>query len=367
MSLIVAKQFDKNVVFVSDSFISRSNSEVSDYFHRFNEETSTIKTLVINSHMCIAFSGVLDFADEAIRNISETNIGKDQILKYLSMYNIKHRDATDFIIFFGNPYYELYLITGMESPSIRESCYIGNQKAYGLYKRLENSNKETTMEGGTLRLNKIPDSFSENEKTIYTKMHDAMSQVIESDIEDVSGFVVALVYENDNFEYMPEFISNKSMDYFFQKPKQNNRELIYDIGQVEKGDYAINFCCSNGQFYAVHFPLANIGYLYERDFCNKGLFHPKIYFADEIDFFDMLERDKQANREYSVLVHHSEQHFCIKADKLFDQKDYKKALLNYERGLKRMIKGKLGIDFSGHFENIFNIIGNIDDGEMKKY
>lgn len=350
MTLVVAEKLDNKVIILSDTLLS-FDWEGSP-IHKHVKGRSTIKTIIINKNICISYAGSPTYAEEALFEISSSKKVKPKILNILVKCNKKSKGKTDFLVYFGEPNNELYIIKELQAPLNVQKCYIGLPSAYKKYTQIyKESNKETIIciNEGIFCLSRLPDTFSEEEKINYSKMRDAFIGVINSSEKRIGGFVTSLIYESKEMKYLPSFTSNKKIAELSDVPQIDGNTVTYDFGKKEEGDYVENCICDT-DFIALHFPLANTGVIYER--MNQGLFYPEIKPKyDEIDFFDFLDKEKGYNRELSFLIHHNERHFAIKGNFFLEKKEYIKAIEFYDRAIEKLIQYKMDINMIKEYKD----------------
>jgi len=369
MSFIVVEKLDKKVIIVGEVLLS--NDIEKKYTHRFDEDTSCIKNIIINNHISLSFAGNVSNAEKATNEINSNIKNRDIILDILKKYSSgdinNENSTTDFIVYFGEPYYKLYIIQNGKYLDC-EKCYIGSQDAYKLYiseYQYDNINdNRSDINEGVFEAIKYPDCFDELEREKYSIMVKSVSKVIEAGIRGVGGFVVPLVYDNNKLSYMSIFISNKTISLSDKFPTIENNTISNIIGNNENGDYAQNLVYTDKDFIAVHLPLAKLGVIYIKN--NIGFMYAtglKKY--DEIDFFDMLEKEYNVDRRYSWLINHREQDFTLKANEYFNNKDYERAILFYNRAIKKMFEGTF--IFEGNISDTLNYLSKINDKKRKGY
>lgn len=208
MSLIVTRIDADRVYVVCDTKLTYPNHEIKR--GKANPSEGSIKAIIINPNLCIAFAGEMDFAVLAIAEIDSSctfEEAKEILFKYHQLSNSK----TDFIVCKGIPKPEICEIKNNKVATVPFS-WIGNSDAYNVYQSayLSPEQPKTTttttpsVEGALPGITISELNFSVEFNAIsetFSKMSKAMDGVIaDGNIDSVGGFRVSVAF-NQRFHY----------------------------------------------------------------------------------------------------------------------------------------------------------------------
>jgi tetratricopeptide (TPR) repeat protein len=330
MSLIVARKHKNNLIVLSDTKLTYRHEE------RNSPRDGTIKTIILSPDVAVSYAGDVYFAEEALKEVGDS-VEVSDIESILLKYHNESRRTTDFILAVGfdNP----YLIEIKDGASNQtDNSWIGSYEGFRHFQVSFLSEPNNQREGNnetTLKIVKMPDTEDDDFRATYSKMYDAMVDVIEGhEVKEVGGFVIPLIFENDEFSYQVYLrLFRKPIDIETEIP--DGHWTAINFGTVEDGAYAVNFSGGNGEQLAIHFPHGNIGVLYSRD--NYGLLSPTMYpEMDEIDFAEFLKDRTTISLGFSM--NHGFANFAMKAQKEFSDRRYDKALTRIIQSINQASK-----------------------------
>lgn len=283
MTLIVARKYKNNFIIVGDTKIT------DPFFDKNNPKDGLIKSVIINSQLCISISGNIIFGEEALQEIVD-GMQKENIIERLKYFHEKSENKTSFLVCFGNPYFEMIIIKdGIIENG--QNGWIGSFPAFKKFQNHFHSQKKEieTTRGTFFEIALLPDEFDEKGTKEYSSMFSSMNAVIEdSEIPEVGGFIIPIVYEKNRFEYMGYCHTyRKTIDIAAES--SNQEWTTIKLLGAEEGSYCVNFSGSLFSRTALYFPLGQFGILYERHL-NKLLSPEIIPNIDEIDFADYIKK-----------------------------------------------------------------------------
>jgi len=95
MSLIVARKFEDQLCIVSDTKLTHPNHEVKGL--KTKPSDGVVKTVIINTRVCISFAGDIDDAELALKHINPDD-SIDRVIETLTFYHKKSAYKTEFIL-----------------------------------------------------------------------------------------------------------------------------------------------------------------------------------------------------------------------------------------------------------------------------
>ena len=271
LTLVVARVFNEKIVIFADTKVSDpSNSKRSPL-------QGVLKIVILNPHLAIAYAGVIDYAEAAIKNllfIEPMPIG--HVLSVLEEASETANKQVDFIVasLQGGP--ALYKISDGRTSGKLPSAWLGNHAAFEPYQREYASAPETT---------EIP-----------YRMRDAFISVLSSgSIDDVGGFPIS-VHVHPGLT-SPMLVYHMSLT--FHNPEEfsvGSDWVPMPLGTVERGSFCLSQLRTvnlSRHGVALHFFPGNFGIL----FC------PQISFAP-IQFKDVtaIEFSQRLKKEYGLTL-----------------------------------------------------------------
>lgn len=365
MSLIIAKK-----IATSNTFIIMGDTKLTDVVKKTTEhpKDGVIKSIIINSQLCISYAGEVYFATEALMEIGIGTQHKNCIIDILKKYNHKSQQSTDFICCFGNPYFELIQIKDGKA-NIVDNCWIGSYNGFKLYQSFFINHKSTNNISAdtSIRIVELLNDFDEEENKLYSDMFNCMSEVInDPSIEEVGGFIVPIAYHNTSFEYKSYTFSFRSaIDSIELNDIFKNGQSV-PINLLEgacKGGYCVNFISSNISKVAIYLYQGNQGYVYERK--DYKLMYPTLYLeCDEIDFFDTIRAEHNLFSSYTFL--HNIINFKEKGINEFNCGNFSKAIEFFDRAIK-MASTNWGVQLNNNkqFKNLSDFLLEIGQAKIK--
>lgn len=330
MSLIVARKYKDNLIILSDTKLTYRHEE------RNRPQDGTIKTIALSPHIAVCYAGDTHFAELALKEIAD-KLDEAFIKSILLKYHRESGQGTDFILALGLGGPSLIEIKN-DTVTETDNSWIGSYDGFNQYQASFLSESDTNAEGineTTIKIIQMPDTEDDTFRSMYSKMFDAMVDVIEGHkVNEVGGFIIPLVFENNELQY-------KIYLRLFRKPIDIETELAdkqwtaVNFSTVEDGAYIVNFSGGKADQLAIHFPHGNIGALYSRE--DYGLLNPTIYpEMDEIDFSEFLDDNPKVSLGFSV--NHGAANYAVKAQKEFNEGNFENALTRITQSVNQASK-----------------------------
>lgn len=337
MSLIVARKFEDQLCIVSDTKLTHPNHEIKGL--KTKPSDGVIKSIIINSKVCVSFAGDIDDAEEALKQINHDD-PIDKIIETLNYYHKKSSFKTEFILCYSLPDLTIHKFKGGESKAV-VSAWIGDQNAFNCFqenmmgvikkekkkkeKHKQNNNLPTT-DKPVIEMAMMNMSFELQIPEQFSKMSGAMDAVIEdSSIETVGGFKVNVIYKDGFYfnRYGKLYRSNFVM--------VGNSSHVIGHGGADEGAYSINFFGGSEDFQSVglHIRQAKIGIIYHRR--ENGLLWPQYHWMDEVDFCELAAERYQVSPAFTTMDRVEK--FKSEGLQAFSYQDWEKAKQLFEKGL----------------------------------
>lgn len=203
MTLLVARKQKGFLAIVGDTKLTYP------YLDRSSPKYGTIKSVILSPQACLSFAGNSYFAEQALEILRET-ADIDLIVEVLASIHRESAYKTEFLLAYGIP--DIGLISlkdGVQSEV--ETAWIGSLDGFSRFQEFFHKPDKAINVGSeltTMRLVKEPDNVDEEDRVLYAGMFDAMCAVIEEGgVEEVEGFVVPVIYDQDSFKYMSYFLA----------------------------------------------------------------------------------------------------------------------------------------------------------------
>jgi tetratricopeptide (TPR) repeat protein len=326
MSLIVARKYKDNFIIIGDTKITNPSIEKN------NPIDGLIKSVIVNPQLCISVAGMPGFGNEALKEIG-TGKPKEKVIEILESYHSKSDAGTQFLICFGNPDFELVSIKDGTTENLQNG-WIGSHPAFEKFQYYFHTPKEVEKifkELTTFKIQRLPDEFDEEGRNIYSLMLGGMNGVIEdSEINEVGGFSIPIIYEKNRFEYMGYgHVYRKPIDFDAEFPDGKGGTI--NFGGAEDGSYTINISNSTKAKIAIHFYQGDLGITYKRD--DLGLLYPKLHpKMDEIDFSDKIKEEDDI--ALSFHIQHGLGNFAKKGIEKLKEHKFNDAINYFNRGIR---------------------------------
>ena len=312
MSLIVARKSGAHIHIVSDTKLTYPEEKFPNKALAAPSD-GVIKTTILNPHVCIAFAGEYEAAEEAIKICRRHDFMATKIKDHLLNVNKSTQGKTEFILCVGFPEYSIYEIKKMRIIQTN-SAWIGSQPGFSKF-------QEKALEMGT------------TSKKFDSILDESMDHVFKSGIvPEVNGFRVSVSNEANFFHYKNYMATSiPSRTYTL---KANQHAIIEIYGTPQEGGYSVSFCENEGRndVVAIHVRQGEFGVLYEIK--NDGLLWPKVISdVDEHEFNDILH--SRFGIRPQVAFSSLQKSFLKRGNKSFAAKDYNKAVTLYDMGLNQ--------------------------------
>jgi hypothetical protein len=310
MSLIVARKnavvfhlvSDTKLTFPEELFPNRALASPDD---------GVLKITILNPHLCIAFAGDVDPADEAIKVCRRYGHMINEIKMHLLSVNKSTIGKTEFILCVGFPEYTLYEIKNEEINEV-SFAWIGSKSAFSIFQ--ENALNEKNIS-----------------KNLGSVLDDSIEYVIQSGRSpEVNGFRVSVSNEG-NFFHFENYMTTSmpSRTYTF---KENQHHIIEVYGTAQEGGYSVSFCENGGRhdIVGIHIRQGEFGVLYEIK--NEGLLWPKVISnVDEHEFNEILY--SRFGIKANVLFSSLQKSYLNRGNRSFANNDLVNAVFFYDKGL----------------------------------
>lgn len=337
MSLIVARKFEDQLCIVSDTKLTHSNHEVKGL--KTKPSDGVVKTIIINSQVCISFAGDIDDAELALKQINSDD-SIDRVIETLAYYHKQSAYKTEFILCYALPDATIYKFKAGDCKEV-VSAWIGDQKAFNYFQesmmgvvkkekkkkgKLKENNKLPATNKPIIELEMMNLSFELQIPDQFSKMSSAMDAVIEdSNIETVGGFKVNVIYK-DGF-YFNRYGKSYRSNYLMIGEGAH----VIGHGEADEGAYSINFFGGSDDFQSVglHIRQAKIGIIYHRR--DNGLLWPQYHWLDEVDFCDLADERYQVRPAFTTVDRVGK--FRAEGLQAFSVQDWEKAKERFDKGL----------------------------------
>ncbi len=323
MSLIICRKENETILIVSDTKLTYPTDKYPDK-QSGHPSDGVIKTLIINTHICISFAGDVEPAEEGIRQIQPDD-NLTQILNILKEKSSGHK--TDFIVCTSSPNIKIFEIKDTNCVEVQNS-WIGSSNAFSRFQGYFHNQIQDKKN--------VHSSFIKIEPTIskgdseFGKVLSTFDKVIgDSDIYEVGGFKVTVILENGAFRYRGYIHNYMGRIEFNIDSSMINKQIPIGHGDAGNGSFMVNFLNSktNHSNIAIHILQGGLGIVYSRK--DNGLLRPKTYLMDEVDFFDFT-RDTY-DLWPTMTTQDRELSYFAKGDLCFKNKDYKTAITWFEK------------------------------------
>lgn len=353
MTLVVAKKLkDNKFIIVGDTKLTY-DPDYKDYknsINNANPKYGVIKTVIINSQLCISEAGDTLVAEEAMREIGDGHISKKEVLDILMKYHLESDHEAEFIACFGNPHFEMYSFKNGKRELV-QNAWIGSYDGFNKFQYYKNNTEEARKVKlgnvlSILSMIPMPDYFRSNERDVYSSMLLGLDAVIAiPDIEEVGGFAMPIIYQANSFAYQP-YVQNYRQPLNIEKEvPEIGKWTTIGFGDAHDGGYSINLASSRKAQVAIYFVQGNLGIIYNRE--NLGLLYPTFYpNMDEIDFFKEVEKNEDLT--FAVSLRHNPGNYFLNGVNKFYAKKYDEAIKMIDQGVKVFSKtwgGKAGEEY----------------------
>lgn len=226
MSLVVAKKEDFNIYIVSDTKLTNPHG-VNREILEAPEELSAIKTVIINPYIAISFAGVATNAKQAIAVCRKLDYNINEIINHLLETNIKSGNETEFIVCINLPPFHIYEIKNSKC-QLTQSAWIGDVAGFSEFQKT---------------------FLSSDKNDLQSKMDDALTGVIESNVQGINGFLIEVTNEGGQFSYK-QYVKT----YMPSRTYSGSSSYIIEIyGTVQEGGYTVHiFSNERNDVLAVH-------------------------------------------------------------------------------------------------------------------
>jgi hypothetical protein len=312
MSLIVARKSGSLIHVVSDTKLTYPEEKYPDKKLAAPAD-GVIKAAILNPHVCIAFAGEYEAAEEAIKVCRRYDFMVANMKEHLLAVNKKTEGKTEFILCVGFPEYSIYEIKDMEITQT-SSAWIGSKTAFSIFQGKALEVRSTT-------------------RSMDSILDDSIEHVLKSGLApEVNGFRVSVSNDGNFFHYKNYMATNMPPRTYTLKA---NQHAVIDIyGTAEEGGYSVAFCENQGRhdMVAIHVRQGEFGVLYEIK--DGGLLWPKVVpGVDEHEFNDILQA--QFGIRPPGLFSSLQKSYFTRGNKSFAAGEYAKAISLYEMGLNQ--------------------------------
>lgn len=304
MSLVVAKKNGAQIYIVSDTKLTNP-----DNLNRVDlvapEEFSAIKTIIINPYVSISFAGEVFHAKNAIAVCRKLDYKISEILNHLLETNSKSGNATEFIVCINLPPFLIYEIKNSKSQTV-SSAWIGDIEGF----------------------NEFQKGFLASEKKDFqSKMEDALTSVIESNVPAINGFLIAVSNEGQQFSYT-QYVKTYMPARTYTGGSSHTIEVY---GTVQEGGYTVHMLSNeSNDVLAVHLRQNRYGLIYSNK--DEGYLEPDIYRdVDEHEFNEITEAKHGMKPPF--IISSKQKSYFERGNKSADKQAFEKAIEFYELGL----------------------------------
>jgi hypothetical protein len=213
MTLVVARQIDGEVFLVADTKFTAPAHEGKSNAEQY---IGGLKLVLLNPAVCVAFSGNIHFAQNAIQGIYRKNVDlfdKNALIDYFLSHHRLSRDMgadceVDFVLAFSletpNGAYlkELFSIKDGEVRWDNQATYVGDAKGFDLFQATFHR-AQAVADGSVFELTRLGSTARPTFDGQLTSALRAMQVVIDdSSITLVDGLRTAVVSEGGRFRYL---------------------------------------------------------------------------------------------------------------------------------------------------------------------
>jgi len=305
MSLVVARKDGSDIYVVSDTKLTNP-----DNLNRAEltapDEFSAIKTAIINPYISISFAGEVPDAKKSIAVCRKLDYKIGEIINHLLETNIKSGNATEFILCINLPPFFIYEIKNSKCQST-SSAWIGDIAGFNEFQR----------------------RFLESErKDIQSKMDDAMTAVIESNVRGINGFLISVTNEGQRFsfkQYIKTYMPSRTY-------AGSGSHVIEVYGSVQEGGYTVSmFSNQRNDVLAIHLRQNRYGLIYSNK--DGGYLEPDVYEdVDEHEFNEITEAVHGMKPPF--MISSKQKSYFERGNKSASNGEFQKAIEFYDLGLK---------------------------------
>jgi hypothetical protein len=353
LSLIICRKEKDTLLVVSDTKLTYPDDNYPNK-QTGHPSDGVIKTIIINSNLCVSFAGDIEPAEEGIEQI-RPNDDLPKILKLLRNKSIGNK--TDFIVCSSTPEVKIYEIKDSNCSEV-QSSWIGSQNAFNRFQGYLHNQ----IQGGQSSFFNIEPSLTK-EASELGKISGAFDKVIDDpSAPEVDGFKVRVVFQEGKFKYqgyLNSYLGQMEMKF---DQSMIGQKIYIGHGTSREGSYTVNFFNSNSNFNHVglHILQGNLGIVYSRT--DNGLLRPKIFQMDEVDFVDF------AKREFDIrptgTTQDRETKYYQQAREFTKTNDFENAIKYYDKVLS-VEKGKMKA--IAHYEKGISLLNlrRLQDGVIE--
>jgi tetratricopeptide (TPR) repeat protein len=326
MTLIIAKIIDNSLFVVGDTKLSHP------YIEKNHPLDGVIKTVFISETRAVSYAVDVESAREALLSIHDLT-EKQDVIDQLSQVNKESDHGTEFIL-------TEIISTGPEIWEFKngkveesQSSWIGNHKAFSKFQQYFNkpeSIPQYDYRTTQFQVVGVPQVSSKKCTEEFSKVRAAVKAVIEDhSIEDVGGFVISLIGEDNKFHY-PSFIELYRRPVDVSSIKPGEAQAI-DFGDATDGGFSVNFIGGTSPKTAIYMHQGELGVLFGPS--NDGIAKPILHKADEIDFFEYLKQSHSLKASFTMK--HEFENYSIKGSKELEQDNLEKALHLFNQAVEK--------------------------------
>ena len=243
MSLIIARKIENAIIILGDTKLT-----YKDEIERKRPLYGTIKIIRQSEKVAIAFAGDNYFAHLAFQKITP-NSDINVIKLILHKSHLDSGQKVDYIIASLNPN-NIFEVKNGKIEKVNQS-WIGSVEGFSKFQMYTQKENTITPDLTTMKVKEIPKYLTSKSSEIYSKLFDAMLDVVNDEsIPEVGGFVIPLVSEGFKFKF-PTYVD------VFRKPLEAEEIAInatVSFGNASIGSYILNFWGGNNNCIAIHLP-----------------------------------------------------------------------------------------------------------------
>jgi hypothetical protein len=327
MSLVVARKYGKQILIVSDTRLSDAHGK------KTSPTQGIIKSIIIDSNLCVSFAGIIDYADNALKSFRKMGINTDSFTRTVEHFfdwHIRSRKETDFVIAFGKPHYKIAEIKDGQCVEAVNS-WIGDAKAFARFQGYFHNvlaAVPTPIDTANISLVYVPEPEEEGASDAYSQMLKAIMAVnTDTDMQYVGDFAVPVAYHKGGFQYM---------DYVYVLTNPINwdvmpEEFVLPFGTTEEGGYGFNFIGAlDGNLPAMYFLQGSLGILFTPK--DGGLLQPIV-----IRSVGPIEFQEQVQADFGIEVRSmfvGADTYGSRGRRRFEATDYEGALADYNKSIE---------------------------------
>lgn len=289
LSLIIAKKVNNNIYILGDTRLTK-------YDKKEPVTKGVIKSLIVNSQLCVSFAGRIDYAISAVKELLSIKKYEEEYLieLFLKHHNCSNRE-TDFIVALGRPHIKIITIKD-GNKTYGNNAWIGDYDAFNKFQGYFTRQLNLTPLPQNVMNIQVNEMSHYDESEMYSKMFNSLNEVNNDvAIQYVGDFIAPIIYDQEGFHFA---------DYTNIITHPLDFSLIplgsaIPFGNVEQGGYSISFTKSlhnDIPIVVIYILQAKLGIIFMST--DNGILEPNIYRN-----VTSLEFIKHVNTDFNIEIY----------------------------------------------------------------